>query len=383
MLITLAVSGYRSLRDVSLPLERLNVITGANGSGKSSLYRAIQLLASVSQGRIIRALANEGGLSSTLWAGPEQFSAAVKRGDYPIQGTTRKKPVSLRLGFASEDFGYAIDLGLPIPDRSLFARDPEIKSEAVWVGERLRKTNALALRSGKLATALSENGKRTTLRTNLPPFDSMMNEAASPKESPELLDLRERMRSWRFYDQLRTDRDAACRRPQVGTRTFALADDGADIAAALQTIFEIGDHAALDETIEDAFPGSEVEILEHDGVFELTLRQRGLLRPLRAPELSDGTIRFLLLAAATLSPRSPSLLVLNEPETSLHVDLLPALARLIVRASKNSQIIVVSHAAALVDALAEEGAQILRLSKELGETVVENVAPPLFTWPTR
>ena len=58
MLITLAVSGYRSLRNISLPLERLNVITGPNGSGKSSLYRAIQLLVSASQGSVTNALAN-------------------------------------------------------------------------------------------------------------------------------------------------------------------------------------------------------------------------------------------------------------------------------------------------------------------------------------
>jgi len=124
MLITLAVSGYRSLRNISLPLERLNVITGPNGSGKSSLYRAIQLLVSASQGSVTNALAIEGGLSSTLWAGPERISSAVKRGDYPLQGTVRKDPISLRLGFASDDFGYAIDLGLPAPGRSLFNRDP-------------------------------------------------------------------------------------------------------------------------------------------------------------------------------------------------------------------------------------------------------------------
>ena len=62
----LAISGYRSLRDVRLPLGPLNVVTGANGSGKSSLYRALRLLADIAQGRIIQSLAAEGGLHSTL-----------------------------------------------------------------------------------------------------------------------------------------------------------------------------------------------------------------------------------------------------------------------------------------------------------------------------
>ena len=64
------------------------------------------------------------------------------------------------------------------------------------------------------------------------------------------------------------------------------------------------------------------------------MRQHGLLRPLLASELSDGTLRYLLLIAALLSPRPPALMILNEPETSLHPDLLPSLARLIVQASK-------------------------------------------------
>ena len=77
MITKLAIAGYRSLRDVRLSLGPLNVVTGANGSGKSSLYRAVRLLADIAQGRIIQSLAGEGGLHSTLWAGPEAFSRAM------------------------------------------------------------------------------------------------------------------------------------------------------------------------------------------------------------------------------------------------------------------------------------------------------------------
>src|SRR5262245_5469924 len=104
MLKTLAVSGYRSLRDLVIPLDRLNLVTGPNGSGKSNLYRSLRLLAEIAQGRVIPSIAREGGLQSTLWAGPERFSRAVLRGEQPVQGTTRKNPVSLRLGFSSDDF---------------------------------------------------------------------------------------------------------------------------------------------------------------------------------------------------------------------------------------------------------------------------------------
>jgi predicted ATPase len=143
MISRFAVSGYRSLRDVRLALAPLTIVTGANGSGKSSLYRALRLLAEIAQGQIIQSLAAEGGLQSTLWAGPEAFGDAVKRGKQPVQGSVRQAPVALRLGFSGEDYGYAIDLGLPSPSQSLFSLDPAIKVETQWVGERLERSNVL------------------------------------------------------------------------------------------------------------------------------------------------------------------------------------------------------------------------------------------------
>lgn len=76
MLTTVAIRGYRSLRDIVLPLAQLTVITGANGTGKSSLYRALQLLADCGRGEIIGSLARQGGLQSAMWAGPESLNRA-------------------------------------------------------------------------------------------------------------------------------------------------------------------------------------------------------------------------------------------------------------------------------------------------------------------
>ncbi len=79
-----------------MPLEPPNLITGPNGSGKSNMYRALRLLADAARGAVIASLAREGGFSSALWAGPESFSAAVKRGERPVQGTMRHEPVAHR-----------------------------------------------------------------------------------------------------------------------------------------------------------------------------------------------------------------------------------------------------------------------------------------------
>ncbi|MBB3256699.1 putative ATPase [Paraburkholderia bannensis] len=387
MLTTLAIANYRSLRELIVPLGPLNVITGPNGSGKSNLYRALRLLALTARGGVIPSLAREGGLQSTLWAGPERFARAVAAGEHEVQGTVRKDAVSLKLGFAGETFGYAIDLGLPPPaSTSQFSRDPVIKRECIWSGPVLRPSALLVDRQGP-TIRIRDDKDWSTLAQPVASFDSMMTEYADPRSAPEMIAVREQIRSWRFYDHFRTDQHAGARQVQIGTHSPVLADDGANLAAALQTIREIGDGAALDAAIGDAFPGARVEIVNHEGRFEVALRQEGLLRALRGAELSDGTLRYLLLAAALLSPRPPALLVLDEPETSLHPDLLPSLARLIARASTQSQVLVVSHAARLVAALEREaGSQSIMLERRLGATTFADpdaLDIPAWKWPAR
>lgn len=382
MITRLAISGYRSLRDVTLDLGSLNVVTGANGSGKSSLYRALHLLSDVALGRVVASLAAEGGLSSTLWAGPEKFSRGMKTGQHAVQGTRRSAPISLRLGFASEDYGYAIDLGLPPHSRSSFALDPEIKAEAVWIGEELSRRNLIAERHGPHTRIRHDKtGAWRDSTGHLTAFDSMMTHNADALDGRELLALRERMRRWRFYDNLRTDREAPARRPQIGTFTPVLASDGSDVGAAIQTILEVGDTRALGDTIADAFDGATLAVNER---FEVEMRQHGLLRPLNVAELSEGTLRYILLSAALLSPRPPELMILNEPEASLHPDLLAPLARLVMKAAERCQIIIVSHSRELVEAIGHgRDCRLIALAKELGETMVMDAEAPSWTWPAR
>ncbi|GAS89422.1 AAA family ATPase [Mycolicibacterium brisbanense] len=390
MLRTVAIRGYRSLRDVTLPLTDLTVVTGANGTGKSSLYRALRLLADCGRGQVIGSLAREGGLLSVLWAGPEQPAEAA-------QGTTRTRPVSLELGFASDDFGYLVDLGLPQmagTGPTAFALDPEIKREMVFAGPVLRPSSALVRRTREYAEAAAESGRGfDELSRSLPSYRSVLAEYAHPHALPELSAVSERLRDWRFYDGFRVDADAPARRPQVGTRTPVLADDGADLAAATQTIIEAG----LDDlarAVADAFDGATVSVAVNDGLFDLQLHQRGMLRPLRAAELSDGTLRFLLWAAALLSPRPPSLMVLNEPETSLHPDLVRPLATLIATAANQTQVVVVTHSRALLEFLdttpvaeEERGRAIeVELYKQWGETKVAGLGlltTPPWHWGNR
>lgn len=385
MLNTLAVAQYRSLRELVVPLAALNLVTGENGSGKSNLYRSLRLLAETARGGVVQALAREGGIRSTLWAGPESLTPRMRRGEVPVQGGRRHGPVSLRLGFASDDFGYAIDLGLPAGGATAFALDPEIKREVIWHGPTVRAGNVLVDRRGPLVRVRDARDWRV-LSESLPAAESLFDHVGDFASAPEVVTLRERIRGWRFYDHFRTDADAPARLPQLGTRTPVLSHDGRDLAAAWQTVVEIGDRAALAAAVDDAFPGASVGVELGDRL-TLTFRQSGLLRPLTAGELSDGTLRYLLWIAALHTPRPPQLMVLNEPETSLHPDLLPALGRLIADASKRSQVWVVSHAPRLIAALeADAGCNALHLEKALGETRIAGqglLDAPAWQWPAR
>lgn len=386
MIHTLAIAGYRSLHDVVLPLQRLTLITGANGSGKSSVYAAVRLLAASARGEVVGALANEGGLPSALWAGPRTISRAMRRGEVPVQGGPDRAAVRVKLGVLADDLGYAIELGMPTPDAtSRFNLDPDIKRETVWHGAPGRRAGVLVERRGPAMKRRSGTGFER-VADSVPGWDSLFARAGDAATVPEVWELRERLRGWRFYADFRTDAQAPARQDRPATRTPVLHHDGRDLAAALQTILETGDVPALETAIDDAFPGSRLEIVETGpGVLRPTLTQPGLLRALSPREWSDGTLRYLLLTAALLTPRPPTLMVLNEPENSLHPDLLPALARLIREAATRSQVWVVTHADGLVSRLeGDMDTDLLNLEKRLGATQVSGLRDldrPAWKWP--
>ena len=370
----LAVSGYRSLQNVVLPLDQLTLITGANGSGKSNLFRSLHLIVAAARGDLVGALAREGGLPAVLWAGPpEQLSRSIRNGEQPVQGGPRQQPVRLRIGFQAEPFSYALELGYPQERDTAFALDPAFKGEWIWAGGAFHPRSVLTTWAG------GRGGDSADC--------SVFQGGLDPMEHPEVLALREQILSWRFYDSFRTDADAPARQAMVGTRCFALAGDGHDLPAAVQTILEQGDGDGLQQAVADAFPGSHLSVSCEGGLFRLRLHQPGLLRPLETSELSDGTLRYLLLAVALFSPRLPPLLVLNEPEGSLHPQLLEPLGRLIRAAACRTQVWVVAHAPALINGLrGDPGCHHVQLRRELGATVVQGqttLERSAWRWPAR
>jgi predicted ATPase len=361
------VTGYRSVRSLRLHLSQINVLTGANATGKTNLYNSVFLLAKAAAGGFAQVIAEEGGMPSVLWAGTRKSRS---------MGTIRMDGARMTLGIKTNPFSYELVCGLPKQssgEKSAFSLDPEVKEERVWMDAPHGLKVTFFERSPKGAWILDNDERLADYSGELLPTESVLSQLREPHLYPELSSLRTEMSRWRFYHHFRTDAESPLRHPQVGVRTPVLAHDGRDLAAALQTINEVGQSQDLHEAIRQAFPGASLEI-EHDednGMFAVLLRMPGLRRPLRARELSDGTLRYLCLLAALLSPHPPSLLALNEPETSLHPDLLEPLARQLVNAGKYSQLWIVTHSQRLAE-LVEKFSGEAPISLEItgGETRV-------------
>ena len=356
---SIQISGYRSIRSLRLEVGEITVVVGANGTGKTNVYRAVRMLSVSAEGRLSATLAEEGGMPSVLWAG--------KRG--------KNEPSRWSVAVELDDFTYEMTCGLVPPPQGPFSLDPDVKEERLLLREGKRR-HLVAQRDSGTAFVRDAEGSRVAFPADLWGGESLLSQLAEPHRFPILSVARSEFVRWRFYHHFRTDSAAPLRLPQVGVRTPALAHDGRDLAAALRTIEQIGDSRALFTAMSSAFPGSELTLVTEGGRFSFQLRSPGILRPLSPAELSDGTLRYLCLVAALLSPRPPPFLALNEPETSLHSDLLDPLADLIVDASKRSQILITTHAHQLADRLERSGALRVALAKVDGATDVVGPTRP-------
>ncbi|MEZ4536761.1 MAG: AAA family ATPase [Cyanobacteriota/Melainabacteria group bacterium] len=176
---------------------------------------------------------------------------------------------------------------------------------------------------------------------------------------------------WRFYESFRTDKESPLRQPQPGVFSGALDATGSNLAATIASIVTADDAGDFENALDEAFPGTTLSIKASRQGLKLAVTYPGMARSLEAPELSDGTLQYIALLTALHALDPPPLLAINEPETSIHDDLMEPLAKAIVRASENSQIWVTTHSKLLSDYILDYGGyDELTLEKTDGETRV-------------
>lgn len=294
-------------------------------------------------------------------------------------GETARITLSAGFGEVTEGspaYSYEVQIGVPPPGGpGAFPLEPDIKEEALLFHHRGRATKLLERRR-RTVMARDADGKRTELSGELLASETALGSFNEPQRFPEIHAIRQMMLDWRFYHGLRTDAESALRRPCLAVATPTMASDGSNLAAVLATLIHIRrDTVALDRAIEDAFPGAvlSVPLPEREASFGMVFPDHPR-RVFEAMELSDGTLRYLALAGALLSLRLPTFVALNEPESSLHPDLLEPLARLIAQASERTQIWLVTHSERLAAALAKHGGvQPRTVIKKDGETWIEGL----------
>lgn len=358
-----SAAGYRSLQQIAYAMSRLDVFVGANGVGKSNLYRALELLRGAADNTLGEMLAAE-GLGRALWAG------ARKRTGPEIR---------LSVGLATPDrrgtHRYEVSIGYPPPVSANFGAEPQIRTESLTYRSGSRSVRLLD-RDGPSVMVRDGEGRPARLDIDILGSETVLGRLEDPSRYPEVDAVRRTLLEWRFYHDLRTDAASPLRRPCVAIPSPTLASDGRNLAAVFATLAHIrADTVDLDEVIAGAFPGAELVVPRpgDEASFGMTFREFPQ-RVFDAAELSDGTLRFLALAGALMAYRLPPFIALNEPESSLHPDLMEPLGRMVAAASERTQVWLVTHSERLAAAVRATGAgEVRTVVKDGGATKIEGL----------
>jgi predicted ATPase len=253
-------------------------LVGENGSGKTNVHRGLRLLREGAEGHLATTLLEEGGMPSVLLGRERRLG--------------KGEPVRTIIGVEIDEISYELALGLPsLPSGGPFVLDPEVKEEVIWIGQERSGATTIADRAGTTVILNDLEGRRVSYPATLDSAEPLLSQISDPGRYPEVFALRNHLERWRFYHEFSTGSAASARSAQVGVRTPVLSDDGHDLAAAITTIFQIGDGHVLRAAVDHAFPGSTVETEVADGVHTLLLHQPGLRRPATAVPVSIGTLR--------------------------------------------------------------------------------------------
>ena len=317
LLENIFIKGYKSFRELELPLAPVNVLIGANGSGKSNFISLFKMLHRMMNGELQLHIAQSGGADQVL--------------HYGRKGT---EELILRLGFLRNDTlanGYECHLK-PAEDRLV------VTFEATYFHDRTRYP--------KPYQDLTHWGVNE--ESLLPQW------AKGGGVSRYVYDA---LQSWQLYHFHDTSETARMKQMGDMYQNQRLLPDAGNLAAYLYLLHEKHPqhYQTIVETIRLAAPFFGDFLLRPNPFnpekIRLEWRERGSDLVFGPNALSDGTLRFICLTTLFLQPQEnlPATIVLDEPELGLHPYAIKLLAEMVYSAAAHTQVILATQSVPLVN----------------------------------
>jgi predicted ATPase len=327
-----SVERFRRLCDVKLELRPLTVLIGANGTGKTSLLDVFSLLAVSAQGSLRKAIGDLSGLSALITYDRKQdLSLGIS------MNVPGHEPLDYRLRLEPQATAYAI------AEETLSQQPDPQASDPLSVQYIVSEGSYVEYLDPGLGGHVRPTWEHNPLETSLSQVPKMYRE---PEE------FRRKLASCTFYHVLDVEPRSPVRLPQPMRPAPLPGKDGEDLVSCLFYLRETDrDRFELvEDSLHAAFP--TFERLDFPpvaaGTLAMTWRDKNLSRPLYMHQLSEGMLRFLWLATLLASPGLTALTLLDEPEVSLHPELLSLLAGLLREAANRTQLVVATHSDRLV-----------------------------------
>jgi predicted ATPase len=341
----ISIHGFKSIRSLEeFPLTSLNILIGANGSGKSNFVSFFTLLREIVEKRMQKAINKGGGADAHLFLGPKVTEQIIAR-----------------LDFGMNAYGFSLE---PTADNRLFFSDERI----IYEGSRGTLSVNRSIEKGHSESALKdqleEGGKNYSISCYI--YKAVSN--------------------WTVYHVHDTSETAAIRRSGSVRDNEYLRAAAGNVAAFLLNMREKdkSSYEMIRDTIKLVAPFFEEfkfrpQQSNSDEIVQLEWTQKNSDYPFHASQFSDGTLRFIALATALLQPDPPATILLDEPELGMHPYALDILAGLIKQAATKAQLIISTQSASLLNAFKPE--DIIVVDREAGESRFRRLsAKELQSW---
>jgi predicted ATPase len=327
-----------------IELQPLNVLIGANTSGKSNLIEAIGILKATPTD-LPAPFRQGGGISEFLWKGGQENPVA-------------KIEATLNYPQRAQNLRYYVNLTSIVQRLELV--DEAVENEQRYTGEGdvyfyyRYQSGRPVLNINKMENN-GEPLKRSLRREDLIPDQSVLSQRKDPDLYPELSYLSTEFSNIALYRHWQMGRYSEPRNAQkTDLPQHPLLEDGSNLGLFLNDLqYKIGRRKLIEKLKKFYDPVEDLDVRIYGGTVQIFIREEGLIQPISANRLSDGTLRYLFLMALLLDPTPPPLICLEEPEIGLHPDILSTIAEMLIDASQRTQLIVTTHSDALVSALSE------------------------------